>query len=248
MTLIAAFRCRDTGILLCADRQEDDGISKRPFDKLYRIGELPHCQVLIAGSGTTSAITDSRNEIHNALILAVQSGADILQQHRSIIEQSLKKIHARHKQDLKTYPLGLLIVILPRAPKSTPFFYRSDKENLIPEDNYYAYGSGAPLSDYFSHRLYRYGLSSEAVLTLAAFILREAEEFASGVGLGNDMVLTCPSGTLNFLHKESVAEIQRGIDGLGDIFYSHWEEHVESPKWLKNYAACEPTEPDASNK
>ena len=36
MTLVAAFRARENGILLCADREETDGwLQKRSVDKIY---------------------------------------------------------------------------------------------------------------------------------------------------------------------------------------------------------------------
>jgi 20S proteasome alpha/beta subunit len=235
MTLIAAFRCADNGVLLCADRQDDDSFAKRPFDKIYRIVEFPQCQILIAGSGVTACVIDAWAEIHQSIGKASQAGRDILVEHRSIIEASLKAVHVRHKEDLKTYPLGLIAVIAPRAPKGIPILYRSDKSSLIPESLYIAYGTGKTISDYFADRLYKHGLSNEILATLAAFILREAEQSASGVGLGGDMVFICPGGMLlKFMHTESIAEIQAGIPPLGDFIYSHWTEHIKTPKWLKD--------------
>jgi 20S proteasome alpha/beta subunit len=37
MTLIAAFRASNGGILLCSDRHEEDTVSKRSVDKIYQI-------------------------------------------------------------------------------------------------------------------------------------------------------------------------------------------------------------------
>lgn len=245
MTLIAAFRCRDNGILLCADREESDNISKRPFEKIYRISELPECQFFIAGSGTTTAITDSWAEIHRTLGSAVQQNRSILADHRSLIETSLAIIHQRHEADLTDYPLGLLVVVSPRNPKSAPIIYRSEKTNLISvgDPQYIAYGTGAPISDYLSDRLYKHGLPDTALITLAAFILREAAQSAPGVGLGNDMYVICPGGSLfKFIPTDRIAELQAGIPSLKDSIYSHWPGHVKVPTWLHNYAAREPTE------
>lgn len=236
MTLIAAFRCRNDGILLCADRQEDDGYAKRPFDKIYRISEFPQLQLLIAGSGLTSVITEARTDIHRLFGKAIQEKRDILAEHQFIIEESLKKTHIRHSGDLKRNPLGFLIVIAPRVPKSIPILYRSDRNHLIPESFYAAYGSGQTLSDYYADRLYKHGLSNDSLAVLAGFILRETENSVQGVGLGNDMVFINPSGSLFLLGTDSVKEIQSGIPSLSDAIHFYWTEHTNVPKWLRDYA------------
>jgi len=38
VTLVAAFRSGNGGILLCADREENEGYAKREVDKIYHIG------------------------------------------------------------------------------------------------------------------------------------------------------------------------------------------------------------------
>jgi 20S proteasome alpha/beta subunit len=236
MTLIAAFRCRNDGVLLCADRKEDDTVAVRPFDKIYLITEFPQFQVLIAGSGLTASIIDARIEIHRSLDKAFQEKRDIAAEHRSIIEASLKTTHVRHKEDLKQSPLGLIVVIAPRTPKSIPIIYRSDRNNLIPEPLYVAYGTGKTISDYFADRLYKHGLPDDFLATLAAFILREAENSASGVGLGSDMIFISPGGSRFVLSTDSVKDIQDGIPSLVDAIYAHWAEHIKVPDWLREYA------------
>src|SRR5271165_6867460 len=76
MTLIAAFRCRNNGVLLCADREINDGVSKREVEKIYRI-LLKGCEIFIAGAGTSwDSITKAYAEIHESLHLAAEKGAD----------------------------------------------------------------------------------------------------------------------------------------------------------------------------
>ncbi len=152
MTLIAAFRCKNNGVLLCADRAEEDGYAKRPMDKIYRITGLFSCEVFIAGSGTTAAVKDAWADIEQSLFRAAAEGKNIYSDHQSLIELSLKNIHARHKEDLKLYPLGLLIVVAPRTSqgKVPLLLYRTDKALLIPEQLYAAYGSGKTIADYLA--------------------------------------------------------------------------------------------------
>jgi 20S proteasome alpha/beta subunit len=238
MTLVAAFRCRNTGILLCADRQEDDGYTKREMDKIFRSG-FYQFEFFMAGAGLITVIKDAWAEINRDLHNATNfDKRDILVEHRPIIEASLKAIHIKHKgEDLSRFPLGLLIVIAPRKQNSIPILYRTDKSTLIEESTYAAYGSGQTLSDYFAGYLYKHGLPDDHLAVLASFIFREAEKYASGVGLGSDMVFICPNSLLKFLGKESIAEIQAGIPDLKESIYSHWAEHLKVPAWLRDYAA-----------
>jgi 20S proteasome alpha/beta subunit len=237
MTLVAAFRCRDNGILLCADREEDDGIARRPMDKLHRLAGLRDCEIWMAGSGITVTIDDAYIEADQALKKAETSDASLLTEHKAIIEESLIGTHERYKEYLRRWPLHMLIVVAPRLAGSPPILYRTDKHRLIATSVYAACGSGKTICDYFADRLYQHGLEDISLVTLAAFILREAES-ASGVGLGNDMALIRAS-IRRELYDESIKEIQAGIPLLKDAIWSYWPENVKTPEWLKkDYAAA----------
>jgi hypothetical protein len=41
MTLVAAFRCSSGAIMLLADREENDVITRREVDKIYKINMFP---------------------------------------------------------------------------------------------------------------------------------------------------------------------------------------------------------------
>jgi 20S proteasome alpha/beta subunit len=237
MTLVAAFRCRNNGILLCADRLEDDGIAKRPVDKIWRISGLTECDIFLAGAGLTTIVKDAQAEIETAIRKAVADNRSVLTEHRSLIEDSLKTVHLRHKDDLKRWPLNLLIVIAPRTPGAIPALFTTDRSTLVSEPVYAAHGSGKTISDYLADRLYVHGLYNEHLLTLAAFIFREAERASSGVGLGNDMVLISHgAGPLAFLYADKIKEIEDGIPAIKDAIFSFWRDHLKSPDWLAHYA------------
>jgi 20S proteasome alpha/beta subunit len=188
MTLVAAFRGPGGGVLLCADREENDGYSKREVDKIYRISMI-QCQIFMAASGPSVAISKTNMEIHNAIQQKFADGGDILLKYRSLIEGVLHTVHAQFEDLLKEYPMNLLIVIAPNFPNTSPVLYRTDGAVMLPEDHYAAYGSGKTIADYLADRLYKYGhLDRACTLGLAAFIFREAQRTASGVGLGADMV------------------------------------------------------------
>lgn len=237
MTLIAAFRCRNTGVLLCTDREEDDGYTKRGIDKIFRSG-FQQFELFCAAAGPTTAVLDGFAEINKNLHVAANvEKRDILLEHQSIIESSLKAIHTKHKSDLNQFPMNMLLVVAPRSPNAIPALYKTDRSTLISEGFYAAFGTGRLLSDYFTSYLYEHGLGDEYLAVLAAFILRETERYASGVGHGGDMVFICPNGLYKFLYKESIAEIQAGIPELKDAIHGEWAEHLKVPTWLKDYAA-----------
>lgn len=236
MTLVAAFRCPKGGILLCADREEDDGYNKREVDKIIRIRELHACEVFIAGAGPSGVITKAGIEIHQTLLKAEYDGVDLLKDHSQLIESTLKSIHKQYAEHLKSYPMHLLIVVADRA-KYSPVLYRTELSMLIPENDDAAYGSGKPISDYLTDRLYSYGcLESRAMAILAAFIFREAQGSSSGVGLGADMVFIHEGGkSLYFIPAPKVKELEECIPSLGECITSYWPTKVCTPTWFKEW-------------
>jgi 20S proteasome alpha/beta subunit len=232
MTLVNAFRCRNGGILLCADREENDGYNKREVDKIFRIRELHAFDVFIAGAGPGGVITKSSVEIHQALLRKEYGGSDLINEHSQIIETSLKSIHKQYSAHLKPYPMNLLIVIAFRTEHS-PLLYRTELAMLIPEATYAACGTGKPISDYLSDRLYRQPLDKRALGVLAAFISREAEASASGVGFGMDMVFIQEDDrSFHFIPPNKVKELASSIPDLLGCITPCWKQSVEVPDWL----------------
>jgi hypothetical protein len=236
MTLVAAFRCRNNGILLCADREEEGVYAKRSIDKIYRISWLTECEVFIAGSGTTTTVKDAFREIDLSFRNAIDGGGEVLPEFRALVETSLKTVHLRNKEELKSWPLGLLIVIAPRTASAIPALFRNDKSVLVPEDVYAAYGNGKTISDYLADHLYVHGIPDDLLLILATFIFREAERSASGVGLGNDMFLIFPGGSRTELHTDSIKEIEATIPPLKNVVWEYWRNQIKPPEWLKHHA------------
>src|SRR6266436_8926054 len=71
MTLTNAFRARNGGVLLCADREENDGYAKTEIDKIYAITtDLKTCEVFISGAGPSDIIRKAKEHIRRSLIQA----------------------------------------------------------------------------------------------------------------------------------------------------------------------------------
>lgn len=233
MTLVAAFRCSKGGILLCADREENDGYFRREVDKIYKIN-TPHAQFFIAGSGPSAMVTKVNNEINEALFKAESKGSDLRSEHKEVIEACLQRVHKQYAANLKGTFLELLLIFAPLDARFVPTLYRTDHAALIPEATYWAYGSGKPIADYFADRIYEYGhLDKDGMKIIAAFILREAEKAAVGVGLGADIwFIHEGEKAVHILSKGVVKEIQDCIPPISDSLWFHWKEHITLPPRL----------------
>src|SRR5208283_3774101 len=226
------------GILLCADREENDGSAKREVDKIYRIREFVPCEVFIAGSGPGNVIRLANEEIHASMKTSAKSGENIFVEHRGIIEQSLGAIYTKVGKILKLEPMNLIFVVAPRDIGSLPLLYHTDGPVLIPESYYVAHGSsGKVIADYLSDRIYRpyqQGQLDKGMMGLvAAFILREAEHSGIGVGLGFDMVFIHEGDkSLHFIPPDAEKKIEAGIASFGDAIHSYWKDHATVPEWL----------------
>lgn len=236
MTLISAFRCNSGGVLLCADREENDGYSKREIDKIYRIQNFPGFDIFVATAGLTSISTNLCNCIHENFIKAISEGRDILNDHQAILEYSLKLIHEKYASEINTRPIHLITVIAPHAPDKVPMVYGNDREILVPAPLYVSYGSGKGIADYLADRMYKHGRFDKGSLAvLAAFIFREAERSSSGVGLGVDMVfIQDHKNQIHSIAPKYVSQIQASIPDLRDCILGCWEKDVQIPEWIHN--------------
>lgn len=234
MTLVAAYRSRDGGLLLCADREENDGYGKRSVDKIYP-AYLNPCTIYFAAAGPSNAIVRGCEEAHNVLMEAFREGKDILREYKPLIEKSLQTVHKQFAVVLKEWPMNFLIVVVAKAPNSVPILYRTDGAAMIQEHYYAAFGTGKLICDYFSDSLYEYPRFDKTnLLALAAFIFREAHKSASGVGEDVNMIFIRPTpalGETQGIPPESVRELQGGIPQLRETILEYWKEHAKMPEW-----------------
>lgn len=236
MTLIAAFRASKGGVLLCSDRHEEDGVSKRSVDKIYRAKNLKSCEVFMTGAGPSTPVKNAFIEIHNNLKQQEDGGANVAWEHREIIESSLKSIHERYEDVLQNWPMNLIIVIAPRARNYAPMLYSTDGKMLSPEARYITHGSGKGVADYLASRLYADDLMTNWLLVVAAFVFREAGESSVGVGFGSDMVLINNGRQeRREIYHEAVSEIEHALPLLVNCLHEHWMEIEKMhgfPSWL----------------
>ncbi len=238
MTLVAAFRCRTGGVLLCADREENDGYNKREIDKIFRIPvqQLNSCDVWLAGAGGGDLIRQFEAQLYASLVAAAGVGTDVLNECETLIQAELANFHRQWSNEIKKEWLNFIVVVAPYREKLIPRLYRTNKTALVPYPEYCAIGSGQPIADYFANRLFHFDrLDRPTLAILAAFILREAEHSASGVGLGADMKFIDDGGHCRReLFKDQVKELQELIPSVEDAVYAYWKDRVKIPEWLQS--------------
>ena len=106
MTLVAAYRSAEGGVLLCADREENDGwLAKRSVDKIYPIHLLP-CDFYLAGAGPTPAIVKTNELIHSALSEAFAKGSDVLREFKTLMHPNLMGLQFKFLALEKNLPPG----------------------------------------------------------------------------------------------------------------------------------------------
>lgn len=235
MTLVAGFRSRNGGVLLCADREEGDGYSKRSVDKITQIN-LKQCKVFIAGAGPGAVITKAIVRINEELDAAEEIYADLEADHRAVIESCLEQTYERYVR-AEHDAIGLVIVVaFYRFGSNTlahPMMYRTEGTMLIPAPLYAAYGTGKVIADYLADRLYKHGIERVSLTCLAAFIFREAGNASAGVGLGTDMIMIFDGNRdMRVMGPDAVREIESGIPSLAESISVHWSENLKGPDWL----------------
>ena len=219
--------------MLFADREESDGYTRREVDKIYQI-TMRSGQFFIAGAGTSDMVTKANAEISEVLFKAQNAGKDLAKDHKDLIETALQRIHKQYAANLKGSYLDLLIIFAPFDQRYVPILYKTALAALIPESVYAAYGSGKVLCDYFAGRLYEYGRQEkDAMKVLAAFILREAERAASGVGLGADMWFIHEGDkSAHCIPTGAIRELQALIPEIQESIGSDWKDKVKIPQYL----------------
>lgn len=233
MTLVAGFRSRNGGILLCADREENDGYGKREVDKIYRVQPLlPQCEVFIAGAGSAGVIANANLLIEEAFWRAEASGNNLLNTHRDLLQSTLEIIYEKY---VKTSDdeIGLIIVVAFRESGRNPLLYSTQSRLLIPVENYVSQGTGKSVSDYLADQLYKYGTDRRELGLLAAFIFREAENSSAGVSFGPDMQFIF-DGDRSFrnLGADNVKNLKNLAPSLRETIWSHWAANVKFPEDL----------------
>jgi len=169
----------------------------------------------------------------------VKDAGSVVRDHVSLIEKSLTLFYKTYSKELKEAPIGFIIVVAPLIANRVPMIYHTERAMLeLKAQNISLTELERHCLIYFAGRLFQWDRMDKPTLAiLAAFILREVEASASGVGLGNDMVFIHErKNELHYIYKDHVRELQSGIPKLEDSLMSHWTQHATAPAWINTDA------------
>jgi len=234
VTIAAGFICKD-GILICADREESSGTSKKAVEKIVTLHADPwNMTVATVGSGPAGDLAVKR--LRQAFVRAfipTQKTADLLAKHEQIIIDVLTKVHEDHiwKNPATDHAIKLIIGISFQDLRRQ-FLYLTDGN--IPQlvETYCCAGYGEDLCTYFAERLYREGLTKDEMILLASFIFREVNASVQFCGKGVDMALL-RNGELGLhIYPVGVESIQNGIPEFAKVVAGFWDNLKGLPDWV----------------
>jgi hypothetical protein len=237
MTIVAGFLSSDV-MLLCADKEEGDGYSKKEVKKIV------HCegngwQADVGGAGPAAVLDLAFSKLKKEF-LSCANRDELAAQHEEMIRSVLLDIHERYvwPSKVKNYETELLIGI--NFKDSGFCLYRTQEYIPQPIDSYSCIGIGAVLGNYFASLLHSPSLTRTQMICAGAFIVREVRDFVSDCGRGTQIEVAMKDGRHFSLHEQEMEfflmlpERSYIADRIWDAFepWEYSDAHIRS--WQNN--------------
>lgn len=232
MTLIAAFRCDNGGVFLCADREENDSSYKRSVGKLDRLS-LKKVDFFFAGSGRMSILANTFERLKLTLSHADDNDVDLEENHQALIRSVLWKVYEDFIWGKRNEGIGLIIVAR-FTSNFFPLIYGTDEEILYPVSCCVCDGHGRDLAYYLTDRIYQPRLNGKELIVAGTFIFREVREAVSGVGMGTDMrFISAKSREFRELPYVALKEMESKLTNVGEAITKVWTNGpIAGTEWL----------------
>jgi 20S proteasome alpha/beta subunit len=242
MTIGAGFICKD-GIIVCADREESAGASKKVVQKLITIHADPwNMTVATAGSAPAGDLAVKRLQEAFMLEYATSFAASKLdpyslygmeKNHEQLIINVLTKLHEDHIwNNPKTDHAIKLIIGISFIKLGRQYLYLTEDNIPQPINSYCCMGYGEDLCTYFAERLYHRELSVEETMLMASFIFREVNASVQFCGKGTDMAWLRPNGLAIHMHPQAIEAIQKKIPEFSQVVKGFWDTMKSMPEWF----------------
>lgn len=222
VTLIAAFRCKGDGAVLCADSQESWGAYKTSVTKLQpqRIGDL--YQLAYAGSGLGDLVDGLGDLLETRLAKSRASGPLSLQRElQKILVDFYKSPAVRNypadPTDPNSYVSGVVCIRV--MPLSKVFLFKFSKTIVLPVKDFVLRGMEEPIYQHIAQRLYRRDLLPLQARLLGLHLLTEAASTSNQIGPPMRVVAMLEVGVFADdrdapAYVRAVANIQAAMDDL----------------------------------
>jgi 20S proteasome alpha/beta subunit len=248
MTIAAGFFFKD-GIVVCADREESSGASKKSVSKLFNLNSEEWTIVgATAGSGPAAdlAVKRLRWEFVKTFALSLGSGSALAlaspEEHlENAIINVLTKVHEDHIwKNTHTDHSMRMIIAINFFKTGQQYLYRTEDNIPQPIETYCCMGYGEDLCTYFAERLYHRELNKDEMALLAAFIFREVNASVQFCGKGTDMALMRKGiRSAAYIKPHGVESIQREIPEFSATMSSFWNGTKSLPNWLTSVLNAE---------
>lgn len=240
MTIAAGFICKD-GMVICADREESSGASKKVGQKLVTLHADPW-NMTVATAGSAAAGDLAVKRLQEAFILQFASTRTdpyglygLEQKHEQVIIDVLTKLHEDHIWKNPTTDHSIKLIIGVSFLKLNRQYLYLTQDNIPqPIDSYCCMGVGEDLCTYFAERLYHRQLSIEEMMLLASFIFREVNASIQFCGKGTDMAWLRPDGLGIQITPQAVESIQQKIPEFSQVVKGFWDTMKTMPEWVKS--------------
>jgi 20S proteasome alpha/beta subunit len=219
MTLIAGFLGRD-GLLMCADMEEGDGVSKRKIVKLW-FRTFGDTAVVLAGSGSAAVIDNAVERIDKALVARLGvSDEDALQ---DLVDETLRTVHEKYvwPNPRTDHSIQLMVGY---SHEGKPRLWITQDTVTKPETRFACAGSGQDLANYLADRLYHPSYSEQQMVLVAAVIFREVKRNVAGVGQGTMMWMLPNSGAPRVYHFNELEVLEAGLPSFEVMFLGYRQD------------------------
>lgn len=242
VTIAAGFKCKD-GLLICADREERSGTSKKGVEKLFTVHAHPWNMTIATGGSAPVgdlAVDRLRKKFVSGFLKGIVNtshtqGVRALEEtHEQIIVDVLTKIYEEHVWKNPVVDHGIQLIIGLSFLETQKQFLYLTHDNIPQRINAYCcLGYGEDLCTYFAERLYHPNLSKDEMILLAAFIFREINDAIQFCGKGTDMVLLRPGELGMHIYPHGVELIQEPIPKFAEVVRSFWDTTKVLPDWIR---------------
>lgn len=215
LTLAAGFPCRD-GVILCADTEiTRAGILKIPGKKILTY-KRDNVSLAVTGANDWSYVEMTFQKISDQLD-QLNDPSPTRDEVQEVIEQTLLRVY---ESFVAVDPEGakFSIIAATRTDNDELSLLASHESPAIVRfDGFQCTGGGQILASYLADIFYDVSISINKGVFLAAYILRLAKKYVSGVGGRSDILVITPNGEMKLQRPDFVKDLEAMFENFDTI-------------------------------
>ena len=216
MTFIVGFDCFD-GIVLCADQQEGDGVTKRYVNKLYSCNIGSEWSVAVGASGDSGIIKSFWSKLQHLL------GNESYDRFKT--EATIQRAYDHMRGLHPDARMDLLVSICAASPLPDKHIYKTESYCLAPQKEFCCVGMDTTLAYFLLESIHDPLMGVDELVKLGVFVTSLMKKHADGVG-GLTDVLIWRQGSTSFeaLEQDYISSIEDAMEAqqIYDVLYNQW--------------------------